>query len=93
MDGTDGTSYGPSFNVAEMLENRANFARQPHGWYAVSNRSDKNISDFYERHRKMRDDERNYFDNTAPYHEEQLRRRCGTMNLIHKLSRYVLCDF
>lgn len=87
--GVPGREGGVSFDIEEILENQGKFAVKPHGWFAVVNNG-AGVPDgvaFEERLERDRVFEEGFFERTHPYNMPQLRKRCGTNNLLRKLSR------
>lgn len=87
VGGGPGTQVAPH-DIEEILSNKGPFAAEPHGWYAIVNTGGSNSSngDFATRMTRDREYEDKFFAKHAPYNKRDLRPRCGTHNLVQKLS-------
>ncbi|KAI0558863.1 Dynamin [Gracilaria domingensis] len=75
-------------DIEEILKNEGPFQAFPHGWYAiVSNGSKSTDKDFRRRLQLDRESEMNYFRDHMPYCKPDILKRCGTHNLVMKLSK------
>ncbi len=81
----------PPQRVDELLRNEGSFTSRPHGWYFVINYAESPAqgAGFKSRIAAYRDFEIRFFNNTAPYNIPEYRNRCGTENLLNKLTKYV----
>lgn len=89
MGGGPGSQVAPH-DIEEILSNKGPFSARPHGWYAVVNNggSGSSESNFLARMARDREYEENFFEKHAPFNSNDIKHRCGTRNLVQKLSRY-----
>lgn len=76
-----------------LLNKDDHWKAEPHGWYAVVNNLSgaKNVS-ATERLKSDREAEARFFAKYEPYTHPKIKNRCGTENLLAKLTRYFSCS-